>query len=129
MIDFGDYATEVDVEQLERPAQGTRAAKSTPICTRTKSSCRGKSCVRDCATPLAEAAKAYIEALPGGRTPIPSYFRISPRADNNTLLSLPGGRFVAMRRSEKLRIHDFRHTAASHSVTSGENLPLVEAAE
>ena len=36
-----------------------------------------------------------------------------------------GGRSVQMPKFGKVRLHDLRHTAASHAVMSGENLPLV----
>ena len=75
--------------------------------------------------PLGGAAWTVIEALPGPRDPDAYLF---PR--------LAGGRHahrvVACWRAVcddaylgKVRLHDLRHTAASHAVMSGENLPLV----
>lgn len=51
------------------------------------------------AVPLGKATRAHIDALPDGR-------------------SVDAG-------LDALRIHDLRHTMASHAVMSGENLPLV----
>ena len=75
--------------------------------------------------PLGKAARAIVNALPGPRRKDAFLFpknagRRSPynivecwhtvRADANL---------------GRLRLHDLRHTAASHAVMSGENLPLV----
>ena len=75
--------------------------------------------------PLGEAARAVIDALPGPRDP-----------DDCLFPGLGGSRhahrLVACWRAVrddanlgKVRLHDLRHTAASHAVMSGENLPLV----
>ena len=75
--------------------------------------------------PLGGAARAVIEALPEPRDP-----------DAYLFSSLAGGRHahrvVACWQTVcgdanlgKVRLHDLRHTAASHAVMSGENLPLV----
>ena len=77
------------------------------------------------AVPLGEAAQAHVMALPGPRDPdafvFPSYahdkgyypFRDCWRA------------VCADAELGSLRLHDLRHTVASHAVMSGENLPLV----
>ncbi len=75
--------------------------------------------------PLGEAARAVVEALPGPRDPDACLFP-----------SLAGGRHAHRivncwravcddAKLGKVRLHDLRHTAASHAVMSGENLPLV----
>ena len=75
--------------------------------------------------PLGGAARAVIEALPEPRDP-----------DAYLFSSLAGGRHahrvVACWQTVcgdanlgKVRLHDLRHTAASHAVMSGENPPLV----
>ena len=75
--------------------------------------------------PLGGAARAVIKALPEPRDP-----------DAYLFPSLAGGRHahrvVACWQAVcgdanlgKVRLHDLRHTAASHAVMSGENLPLV----
>ena len=75
--------------------------------------------------PLGEAARAVVEALPGPRDPHACLFPM-----------LAGGRHAHRVVScwqavcddanlGKVRLHDLRHTAASHAVMSGENLPLV----
>ena len=75
--------------------------------------------------PLGEAARAIVGALPG------------PQAKDALLFPKNAGRrnphnIVACWRTVcddakigKVRLHDLRHTAASHAVMSGENLPLV----
>ena len=75
--------------------------------------------------PLGEAARAVIDALPGPRDPDAFLF---PRLAG----SRHAHRLVACWRAVrddanlgKVRLHDLRHTAASHAVMSGENLPLV----
>ncbi|MDE0253654.1 MAG: site-specific integrase, partial [Rhodospirillaceae bacterium] len=75
--------------------------------------------------PLGGAARAVIDMLPGPR-------------DTDAFLfpSLAGGRHAHRvvnfwhavchdAKLGKVRLHDLRHTAASHAVMSGENLPLV----
>ncbi len=75
--------------------------------------------------PLGEAARAVIAALPGPRDP-----------DAFLFPNLAGGRHAHRivncwravcddAKLGKVRLHDLRHTAASHAVMSGENLPLV----
>ena len=75
--------------------------------------------------PLGEAARAVIDALPGPRDPDAFLF---PRLGG----SRHAHRLVTCWRTVrddanlgKVRLHDLRHTAASHAVMSGENLPLV----
>ena len=74
---------------------------------------------------LGEAARAVIDALPGPRDPDAFLF---PRLGG----SRHAHRLVTCWRTVrddanlgKVRLHDLRHTAASHAVMSGENLPLV----
>ena len=77
------------------------------------------------AVPLGEAARALIETLPGDRDP--NGFVFPKYANGRCQESL-----VACWRTVctdaklgRLRLHDLRHTVASHAVMSGENLPLV----
>ena len=77
------------------------------------------------AVPLGEAAKEQLDAFPGDRSV--DSFLFQRYAEGRGAYSLaacwrtvcndakPGG----------LRLHDLRHTMASHAVMSGENLPLV----
>ena len=75
--------------------------------------------------PLGEAAQAVVEALPEPRDPDAFLF---PR---NAGRKSPNNMLVCWRtvcdeaKLGKVRLHDLRHTAASHAVMSGENLPLV----
>ena len=73
--------------------------------------------------PLGEAARANIAALPDGRE---SHAYLFPKyAEGRGQYSL----FACWRavcadaKLGRLRLHDLRHTAASHAVMSGENLP------
>ena len=75
--------------------------------------------------PLGEAARAVIEALPGPRDPDASLF---PRFAGSRHAHRLVGCWHAVCDDAKLgkvRLHDLRHTAASHAAMSGENLPLV----
>ena len=77
------------------------------------------------AAPLGEAARAHIEMLPGERKP--EAFLFPRHAEARGVHSLVSC-WRAVRADAKLdglRLHDLRHTAASHAVMSGENLPLV----
>ena len=75
--------------------------------------------------PLGEAAREIIDTLPGSHDPDAFMF---PRLGG----SRHAHHIVACWRTiredanlGKVRLHDLRHTAASHAVMSGENLPLV----
>ena len=75
--------------------------------------------------PLGEDARAVIEAQPGSRDPDAFLF------PKNAQRRKPDNIVACWRtvcddaRLGKVRLHDLRHTAASHAVMSGENLPLV----
>ena len=75
--------------------------------------------------PLGEAARAIVEALPGPRDPDAFLFpKNAGRKSPNNMLAC--WRTVCDdAKLGKVRLHDLRHTAASHAVMSGENLPLV----
>ena len=77
------------------------------------------------AVPLGQAARAVIDALSGPREQdaflFPGFARIK---DPHRIITC----WHAVREQAalgKLRLHDLRHTAASHAIMSGENLPLV----
>ena len=75
--------------------------------------------------PLGDAARALIDALPGERKPDGYLF---PRyAEGRSSYSLTSCWRAVCEDSKlgRLRLHDLRHTAASQTVMSGENLPLV----
>ena len=75
--------------------------------------------------PLGEAAQAVVEALPGPRDRDAFLFpKNAQRSDPNNIVAC----WRTVRDDAnlgRLRLHDLRHTAASHAVMSGENLPLV----
>ena len=77
------------------------------------------------AVPLGEAARALIEALPGHRDL--EAFLFPRHADGRGTYSLATcwRTVCADAGLGRLRLHDLRHTAASHAVMAGENLPLV----
>ena len=77
------------------------------------------------AVPLNEAARKLIETLPGERRP--DYFLFPQYADGQGQDSLRRCWRTVCEDAGlgKLRLHDLRHTMASHAVMSGENLPLV----
>ena len=75
--------------------------------------------------PLGEAARGVIDALPGSRDPDACLFpanagRSTPHNIVNCWQTVCDDAGLG-----KVRLHDLRHTAASHAVMSGENLPLV----
>ena len=74
---------------------------------------------------LGEAARMLIEALPGAQDPDACLF---PRhADGRGIWTLTKcwRTVCADAKLGRLRLHDLRHTAASHAIMSGETLPLV----
>ena len=75
--------------------------------------------------PLGSGARRVIERLPGPRDPDAFLFpRFAGLKDPHRFLTC----WHAVREHAKLgklRLHDLRHTVASHAVMSGENLPLV----
>ena len=75
--------------------------------------------------PPGEAARAHIEALPGPRDP--EAFLFSRHAEGRGLWILTNcwRTVCADAKLGRVRLHDLRHTATSHAVMSGENLPLV----
>ena len=77
------------------------------------------------AVPLGEAARAHIKALPGSRDPDAFLFPRYAEGRGAYRLATCWGVVCNDARLGRLRLHDLRHTAASHAVMSGENLPLV----
>ena len=77
------------------------------------------------AVPLAEAARAHIGALPGARDPDALLFPRYAEGRGQYSLAACWRAVCTDAKLGRLRWHDFRHTAASHAVMSGENLPLV----
>ena len=77
------------------------------------------------AVPLGKAARAHIDALPGSWKP--DGFLFPRHAEGRGVYGLEScwRAVCADAKLGKLRLHDLRHTAASHAVMSGENLPLV----
>ena len=75
---------------------------------------------------LDEAARAHVAALPGPRDPDASLFpkNSAGRKTPNNILAC--WRAICDDANlGRLRLHDLRHTAASHAVMSGGTLPLV----
>ena len=77
------------------------------------------------AVPLGEAARGSIAALPGGREPEAFLFPRYAEGCGTYSLATSWRAVCADAKLGGLRLHDLRHTAASHAVMSGENLPLV----
>ena len=78
------------------------------------------------AVPLGAAARAVLDALPGERRP--DAFLFPGHADNAGRQDLVRVRWHGMCAEAgigRARLHDLRHTVASHAVMSGENLSLV----
>ena len=75
--------------------------------------------------PLGASARAIVDALPGARRKDAFLFpkNAGRRSPYNLVACWHTVRAHANLGS--LRLHDLRHTAASHAVMSGENLPLV----
>ena len=77
------------------------------------------------AVPLGEAARAHIEALANPRDPEAHLFPRHAEGRGLSILTTCWRAVCADAKLGRLRLHDLRHTAASHAVMSGENLPLV----
>ena len=77
------------------------------------------------AVPLGKAARAIIDALPGKRRPGAFLFPKLAEGRYSHSLVVCWRTVCADANLGRLRLHDLRHTAASHAVMSGENLPLV----
>ncbi len=75
--------------------------------------------------PLGASARAIVDALPGSRRKDAFLFpkNAGRRSPYNIVTCWHTVRAHA--NLGRLRLHDLRHTAASHAVMSGENLPLV----
>ena len=75
--------------------------------------------------PLGKAARAIVDVLPGPRPKDAFLFpkNAARRSPNNIVACWHTVRADA--NLGRLRLHDLRHTAASHAVMSGENLALV----
>ncbi len=74
---------------------------------------------------LGEAAQAVVAALPGSRDQDAFLFPKNAERDSPTNIVACWRAVCDDAKLGKLRMHDLRHTAASHAVMSGENLPLV----
>ena len=77
------------------------------------------------AVPLGEAARALIETLPGERSPDAFVFPRYAEERGQDALRFRWRTVYEDAGLGRLRLHDLRHTAASHAVMSGENLPLI----
>ena len=77
------------------------------------------------AVPLGEAARAHIDALPGERNPDAFLFPRYAQSRGQYSLRECWRAVCGDAKLGRLRLHDLRHTMASHAVMSGENLPLV----
>ena len=77
------------------------------------------------AVPLGQAARAIIDTLPGPRRPDAFLFPINSQRRSPYNIIVCWRAVCADAKLGKLRLHDLRHTAASHAVMSGENPPLV----
>ncbi len=77
------------------------------------------------AVPLGAAPRAHIDTLPGARDP--DAFLFPCLAEGRGTYSLTECWHTVRERARlgRLRLHDLRHTVASHAVMSGENLPQV----
>ena len=75
--------------------------------------------------PLGGAARALIDSLPGERRPDVFLFPRYAQGRGQDALRFRWRTVCADAGLGRLRLHDLRHTAASHAVMSGENLPLV----
>ena len=75
--------------------------------------------------PLGKAAQELIHALP--RPCVPDAFLFPRHAEGRRVWALTNCWHTVRADAKlgKVRLHDLRHTAASHAVMSGENLPLV----
>ena len=77
------------------------------------------------AVPLGEAARAIIGVLPGPRHRAAYLFPKNAGRRSPCNIVACWRTVCADAKLGRLRLHDLRHTAASHAVMSGENLPLV----
>ena len=77
------------------------------------------------AVPLGEATRALIDALPGPRDPEAHLFPRHAEGRGLWILTNCWRTVCTDAKLGRLRLHDLRHTAASHAVMSGENLLLV----
>ena len=77
------------------------------------------------AVPIGEAARALIAALPGPRKPDAFLFPRHAEGRSADSLVLCWRTVCADAGLGRLRLHDLRHTVASHAVMAGENLPQV----
>ena len=77
------------------------------------------------AVPLGEPARAHVAVLSGARDPDAYLFPRYAEARGQSSLIACWRAVCADAKLGSLRLHDLRHTAASHAVMSGENLPLV----
>ena len=75
--------------------------------------------------PLGEAARAHIRTLPEPRNPDRYLFPRYAEGRGQSGLAACWRAVCADANLGRLRLHDLRHTAASHAVMSGQNLSLV----
>ena len=75
--------------------------------------------------PLGKSARAIVNALPGPRRK--DAFLFPKNAGRRSAYNIVACWYTVRADAGlgRLRLHDLRHTAASHAVMSGENLPLV----
>ena len=77
------------------------------------------------AVPLGEAARSHIQMLRGARDPEAYLFPRHAEGRGQSSLTACWHAVCEDANLGRPRLHDLRHTAASHAVMSGENLPLV----
>lgn len=77
------------------------------------------------AVPLGRAARAIINVLPGDRGPESFLFPDYANGRGYYTLRECWRAVCEDAGLDRLRLHDLRHTMASHAVMSGENLPLI----
>ena len=77
------------------------------------------------AVPLGASARAHIRMLRGARDPEAYLFPRHAEGRGQSSLTACWRAVCEDVNLGRLRLHDLRHTAASHAVMSGENLPLV----
>ena len=75
--------------------------------------------------PLGEVARAVIDALPETRDPDAFLFPANARRSTPHNIATCWQKVYEDAKLGKVRLHDLRHTPASHAVMSGENVPLV----
>ena len=75
--------------------------------------------------PLGESAEALLDALPGERRADAFLFPRYAQGQGQFRFATRWRAICERAGLGRLRLHDLRHTYASHAVMSGENLPLI----